>query len=514
MLAILSAAGIGLLLVLLLIRGACATPFSDEFYFYKLYASAQQGAIDFNEIFRPHFGHVYVLLKSWLWLVVHYKLDWRVSMYLQAGFIALTALLLSRYSMPRIAPKLRVYVAVAIALALGSPRQFENLYMAMQVSAAVMVFFACAAFYAVAKYSETEKDRYAMLAIACAFLSFISTGGGLMAFVLVLASLLLIAKTNKLRIVIVAAGAAFLLIVASYMRSALEAGPMPSLLNAKNFLIYFPAFFANALYCFTERGDDVRSICFGVAILAGAAYAVQATWQEKEKHVLGYLLIGFGLASCLAIAYARLKSGIWQPNAPRYYPSAVTLVIGALLLFARKQNKDHSRLALLIVVLIVVSFSKSYRKEWRSAPDRYAYFNSSHANLCSGKDEGLAFMGNVKTDSDLKVLRDVFCTDEQKRMLESQPVLLEIGPTQTSKGMSFNQQPDGQSALWARTEHCEHSCTLVFADVELPVLANATGTVVTTNVPPELYNSSGEKVVYIKNTRSNKKSRTVVFQVN
>lgn len=513
-LALALAALVGFGLVLLLLRGAVATPFSDEFYFFELYRSASEGRIDFNEIVRPHFGHMYVLLKSWLWFVVRHDIDWRVSMYLGALFIAMTIVLLLHYSLERSMPRLRLAVALGIALVLGSLRQAENVYWAMQLSGPVMIFFTVAAFYAVARYGETQKNGYAVLALACGFLSYLSTGGGLMSFSLTVFALFLLARKNSLRAAYAAVGIIFLAGVMSYTRQALVAGSAPSLLNAQNFVLYFLAFIANALYSFSERGDDVRSLLMGGAILACTAYLVKASWREKEKHVFGYLLIAFSLASCLAIAYARLKSGLWQPNAPRYYPSAAAILLGDLLILGRSTGKRDSWLAVLALALIAVSFAKIYRVEWRAAPYRHHSLSEAHLRLCSGSAEGLAYFGALEY-TNTTVIRNTFCSAKDLANIASlsQPILHQMGPDQTSAGMLFNPF-NGESAMWMKTENCEQFCALVFDGVELPVVVAEKGTLLTAAIPKALYSTPGEKAVYLRNTLSKKNSRTLTFKVN
>jgi hypothetical protein len=505
---------VGFTLALLLLRGAVATPFSDEFYFFELYRSASEGRIDVNELVRPHFGHMYVLLKSWLWFVVRHHLDWRVSMYLGVLFIAMTIVLMLHYSMARSAPQLRMVVALGIALALGSMRQAENVYWAMQLSGPVMIFFTVAAFYAVALYVETHRNGYAALALVCGFLSYLSTGGGLMSFSLTIFALFVLARKNSLRVACVAVGILFLAGVMSYTRQALEAGSSPSLLSAKNFALYCLAFIANALYSFSERGDDVRTLLLGGAILVATGHLVKASWREKEKHVMGYLLIAFSLASCLAIAYARLKSGLWQPNAPRYYPSAATILLGDLLLLNRGNGKRHAWLAYLVLAMVSLSFAKIYVFEWRASPYRHNNLTDAHMRLCSGSAEGLAYFGALEY-TNTTVVRNTFCSAQDMANIaaQSQPILHQMGPDQTSAGVLFNPF-NGESAMWMRTENCEQFCTLVFDDVELPVVVAEKGALLTATIPKALYATPGDKRVYIRNKLSKKTSRVLTFKVN
>jgi hypothetical protein len=88
-----------------------------------------------------------------------------------------------------------------------------------------------------------------------------------------------------------------------------------------------------------------------------------------------------------------------------------------------------------------------------------------------------------------------------------------MGPDQTSAGVLFNPF-NGESAMWMRTENCEQFCTLVFDDVELPVVVAEKGALLTATIPKALYATPGDKRVYIRNKLSKKTSRVLTFKVN
>ncbi len=407
------AAVVGVFLVGLLFRGAFPTPFSDEFYFYEIYLKARQGDFDLQTMVQPHFGHVYVLLKSWFWAVVHYQLDWRVSMYAQAAFMVLTMAMVAHYSLVKTSSKIRLLLAVSAALALGSARQWENLYWALQISAASMFFFTIAAFYWVDRYAESQDGMQAILASICGLMALLSNGGGLASFVITMAALVVVCRKNSLRLIFAVIEIVFVALVFMYMLPSGGGAVGASLMSPGNFITYVLAFFANALFSFSERGDDVYSLCLGAAVLGCTAYTIKISWNSRYEKVFAYLLIGFSLASCLMIAYARLKGGHWQPNASRYYTFALPLLLGNLLILGSSRSRVDLRLSLGLAGLIIASFAQSYLVEWKTSPHRFAYSKEAHSNLCRGSSSGLAFHDGLET-TNIQVLQDVFCSAAEK----------------------------------------------------------------------------------------------------
>lgn len=190
------------------------------------------------------------------------------------------------------------------------------------------------------------------------------------------------------------------------------------------------------------------------------------------------------------------------------------ILVGNMLVLGNEKGKPQKYIAVFSFALISISFVQSYLIEWRISPYRYINLKNAHLNLCSGSNKGLAFHGDLQYKNIVN-LKDIFCTSQDLRLAEikSQPSLTEIGPTHTSQKTPFNPHPDGESALWARTENCENSCVLLFSESEVPTIANKDGTLLTAKIPKHLYESPGEKTVYIKNSGSGKKSKILVFHV-
>jgi hypothetical protein len=504
---------IALSLILLVARGSFPTPFSDEFDFYRIYSDAKSGNIRLSEILSPHNGHIYILLKLWLWLVVHYDIDWRASMYIQVVFVALTVAFISKYILESKNKKLLAILSVAFAL--GSARQAENLYWAIQISAAAMLFSSIVAFYFVARYSETQRNKFAVLAFVFSLVAFLSNGGGIATFLLTAFTIFATSKKIYIKTICALTGVLFVAGILAYVLPSSAASVGASLISIKSIFIYCLAFFSNSLFSFSQRGDDIYSLLTGAAVLALTIYTITSSWRQRSGNIFPYLLILFSVASCILISYARLKSGIWQPNASRYYPFAASILVGNALILSDTNNKVRQYSAVILFALIFISFSQAYFMEWKISPYRYIYSKNAHFSLCRGDNKGLAFDGNLQY-TDTTILKDIFCTQQDIRLAEikSLPVLKEIGPTQTDQNTPFNVQPDGGSALWARTENCENSCVIVFDGKEIPAVANQDGTLLTAKIPQELFESPGEKAVYVKKITSNKQSQTLTFKVH
>ena len=521
--ALVTATMIGLSLTLLIARGSFPTPSFDEFYLYRLYFDAKNGDINLSEIFKPHFtestgesGHVYVLLHSWFWLIVHYGIDLRISMYMQVALVVVAILFISEYVLSRASKNIGLVVVLSVAFVLGSARQWENLYWAMQISAASMLLSSILAFYYVARHSETQRNTYAGIACIFALIALLSNGGGLVTFLITTIALIAVSKQRYVKTIgiFVCVVGAVVAGVVSYVLPPRQVCPGSSLVDVGNVFNYSLAFFSNALFSFSERGDDIYSLLTATAVILVTVYAVTSSWSQKETNVFPYLFICFSVISCIVIAYTRLNCGIWQPNAPRYYPFVAMMLVGNMLILGDAKNKVQKHIVLIAFVLIAISFVYSYVVEWGISPYRYIYFKNAHVSLCSGSTDGLAFRDNLRY-TDTTVMKEIFCTNQdlQRAETKSQPVLKEIGPVQTNRNTPFNQQPDGESALWMITENCENSCILVFSDRDIPVVVNQDG-ILTAKIPKELYASPGKKTVYIKNIHSGKKSQIFTFHVN
>ena len=400
-------------LAVLLVRGAFPTAFSDEFYFFDLYSNAHQHVIDVQDLFSPHFGHVYILLKLWLWSVIRFQLDWRVSMYLGCSLIAVTAGLVFYYANKTSRNGAENFACLAMALAVCSARQSENFYWAIQLSVALTILSAVSAFIFVEEFQKTQNVGAAWAALLLATVSLVSSGSGVAAFVLT--GIAVVVTAGKLiRLKWIAGGyfiAVFLLwVMLNFSHGQGSSSDGNSILSIGTLLTFILSFYANALYVSSDTGGDARTLITGGAVLIVAALFLINSIKAWQRQMFPLLLFAFSALTCLMIAFARLRSGIYQPGASRYYPFAMPIVVATLMTVSRDGTLAATRSKVLNAVSTVVCLAAllAYGKEWKISPYRYTYMLEAHAHLCSGGTEGLAFIGDLK-NINLPIIRSTFC---------------------------------------------------------------------------------------------------------
>ena len=92
------------------------------------------------------------------------------------------------------------------------------------------------------------------------------------------------------------------------------------------------------------------------------------------------------------------------------------------------------------------------------------------------------------------------------------PVLKQMGPMETKARIGFNVQPNGESAIWTITENATRTTVIVWGETQLhSTFGSAKG--VTAIVPKELYSKPGQFQVCLLDTKTGKKSNSLVFTV-
>lgn len=425
-----------LALTLLVTKGGFPTPYLDEFRFWRIYAGAKEGVLDFRDFFELHNGaHLYAVLKLWFWTVVHLGLDWRISMHVQVLFIVATAGMAMKYGTGAHPTRFSLLMGLTAALALSSARQYDNLYWAMQVSAAAMLLSSMLSFYHVARLHETQKIKHATLAFLFATLALLSSGGGAVTLPISTAAIFLASKNRRLKLIALSAGCVVLAAYASLVARhpvmqlfilKLGVGGISDnsfLEAAKKLAIYFPQFFSNALHSFSLRADDTASLCSGTAVLALSAYTLFSSYR-KGRCILPCLLICFALASCAAVATTRIA--LSAPTESRYYPFAAALLAGNALALRRPENLWQKTVALLLAALTAASFLYNYGVQFKEAPQHKQNAREAHMHLCAGKDknnhQSLAWIADSPTDlayADLETIRRIFCREKDVQQIQA-----------------------------------------------------------------------------------------------
>ncbi|MEC0227962.1 class I SAM-dependent methyltransferase [Paenibacillus alba] len=91
--------------------------------------------------------------------------------------------------------------------------------------------------------------------------------------------------------------------------------------------------------------------------------------------------------------------------------------------------------------------------------------------------------------------------------------LLNYGPDSIMEGIKFNEQPNGESAIWAHAENANKTVIIKLDDIELESNCNDQGTLVTAIVPSWLYRFERTFSLYLYDTLTKKNSNSLPFTV-
>lgn len=91
--------------------------------------------------------------------------------------------------------------------------------------------------------------------------------------------------------------------------------------------------------------------------------------------------------------------------------------------------------------------------------------------------------------------------------------LLQYGPNEIIESRTFNEQPSGESAVWAIAEHATKSTIIKIDDIDLVSHYNDQRNLVTAIVPAWLYKFKGEHQLFLYDPVSKKKSNSLSFVV-
>jgi hypothetical protein len=92
------------------------------------------------------------------------------------------------------------------------------------------------------------------------------------------------------------------------------------------------------------------------------------------------------------------------------------------------------------------------------------------------------------------------------------PVLKEIGPAKITAAQGFNVQPNGQSALWCKTENATKTTVIIWGDRML-LTTFGSPKELTALVPQELYAKPGQFTIYLLDRGTGLKSNSMVIAV-
>lgn len=398
-------------LAVLVWRAAVSTPFEDEFYFGSLYRAALSGrAPPLNAVLLPHYGHIYILLNLALWAVVYFDLPLAALIWLQIPLLAGAALVLSRFMQREIGASLPVRIA-ALLLVL-SPNQWEDLYWAMEVSVALLMFFTMLALERSACFVRTGEARYATQAMICGFLAACSQGAGIASAVLILPLLLTRIKAAPPWVPAgIYAAALAALYVGTHALLPRSGAPLGSadawFALAQRLPAYWALYFGTAVFPAETFDASQLRISAGIAFVVCAAWVLWHTPRGLLVLRGESFLLTLGAVIAVTIGVARVSGGVYQPDASRYFPFVSVAWIGVLCLTSRT-TRDSRWVRHLLVAMILFGYFAGADREFHTAPYRKLNLRDNQAALCQGRRDGLAFHGDMRR-VDLEAVRLAFC---------------------------------------------------------------------------------------------------------
>jgi hypothetical protein len=90
-------------------------------------------------------------------------------------------------------------------------------------------------------------------------------------------------------------------------------------------------------------------------------------------------------------------------------------------------------------------------------------------------------------------------------------VIRDFGPTKTKAGQVFNAQPGGVAAIWIKADNVADTAVVVWGEKRLPSFKQTYG--MSATVPKELYAVPGEYQIFLLDTKTGAKSKSVTFTV-
>ena len=386
------------LLIVLIRRAAFPTPFSDELALVRLYSALARGDLpDLRELFAALNGHPYLVLKALISATLLTGLPWTWMMYAQVVVLAASAYFVLRYRRDA-----GLAASMGVLFILLTPRQWENLYWAMQLAFPLFLFSSLMAFIAIGRFYISGSRADAFIGLALALVASLSNGAGI--FTLALASTAVLIENSSRRNAIpamatlVAGGLLFLLSQSLSPGSGLGSR-MPQIGELTDHALRMAA------HQFVDLPvTSVSGLAVGTASLAAVVLSTRIALHAWRENIFELLCISLGLILVAGVTAARVSVGIIQPDASRYLPLLAPLTIGSILLAERVRQRW---LVWTYVAIIILGYFYGAWFEWGASTSRQSIYRTLHAELCLNGRVPLAWISS-QTISDLQKL---FCNE-------------------------------------------------------------------------------------------------------
>jgi hypothetical protein len=396
-------AALTIYLLILIHRAAVTVPFADEQQFNVLYGYVVNGQMPpLTELMASHNGHPYLTLKLIMSAVFLLGFPWKVMMYVQPLLLAWCFYIAARSARLDLRKWPDALTYVALALAIITPRMWEDLYWGMQMSAQLCLALSLLAFAATARYIENERSKDLAIAFAAGCLAGLSAGAGILVPPMIVATIVASpARRNRAHLL---ATGMFLLISCGLIALSYELSTQPGIghssLNVRSAVLHAARMFAHLFYTFHERSPGAPWV--GLFTLIVLCFVTARLIRQWPKYVFPLLSAALGCALIAMITYARVKAGLFQPNAPRYVPDILPLSIGLLLLL---RSANYKTLLVMFSILTCLCYVKVAASEWSITPYRKIYVGKMRTQFC---DEGIPQFTYV-TAQQVKVMQTLYC---------------------------------------------------------------------------------------------------------
>lgn len=436
--ALLAALLMALYLIILITRAAVNVPFEDEFNFGSIYRAVLDGNIPpLKELLAAHNGHPYILLKLLIISTLNIQIPWSWMMYAQVPLLFGVFMLVYKQWIK--SSNRHVLAILAVALIVLSPRQWENLYWAMQMMFAVTLATGVGAIYFLAKYQEEKKLSCLIAALILALIASMSTGAGLFIFLITLIGLISLRLSRTHLSLVAIFGLIGISIFAAAQLFAVESTGGVRQYLSWQLIKHVILMFANTI-AFYEQNTNMIALMIGIAIMVLTVYCVWIAIRAFPATIFEASCLLWGLMLIAAVTYARVPLGIFQPDAPRYIPLVAPLIIGSSLILSRMKMQ---RVLALVVIGLMLGYMQTAVSEWKITPYRKNNLSGSLLSLCN---DGIVDRAGL-TIMQVRDVQKIFCESPNL----NPHIVRRIGvwgPQSTTVNTIPNIQPDGNAGIW------------------------------------------------------------------
>lgn len=367
-------------LLVLIRRAAVTVPFSDELHFNTLYGYLVNGSFpSITELLATHNGHPYLILKLIITAIFFLHLPWKILMYAQPLFLAWTFFIAVHAARLEMKSWRDILAYVALAVCIITPRIWEDLYWGMQLSAQMCLAFSLLSFSLVTEYVNNKSTKKLISVFMASFAAAMSAGAGIVVPPMIVAVVCFTPGERRRShvmascIFLVLSSALTFLCFKLSTEPGVGEGPLQLGIAGDHILRMLAH-----LYCDFSIESTI-ALWLGLFTGLVLGYLALKFVYAWPRHLFPILCSLLGIGLIVMITYARVRAGLFQPNAPRYVPAVLPLSIGLLLLL---KSLDKKILFVFFASISCIGFAHAAQHEWRVSPYRKMGLNQLKTDLC------------------------------------------------------------------------------------------------------------------------------------